>query len=245
MWVDENAGADPTGSTTGADDMTVTVTGQEYSADITMDVDSDGVEDTAVIERPDGSAQAFVDSDGDGDADSYLKLTEHGDVIARAAYDEASGDWVATEPGGGDGTGGTSGPNDPRTASGGMTADMPAGDITLGPPTVDTDDDGVADTAVAEDEAGNTLMFTDVNGDGAADIVVVVTPDGESATYEHTGDGEWTPVGGQGAARSSLLGAPVDDTATVGAKGWGGADSTNVFGVAHINPATGQWISPN
>lgn len=240
MWVDENAGADPSGSTAGADELTVTVEGQEYSADINTDIDSDGVEDTAVLERPDGSVQAFGDSDSDGDADTYLKLDEHGDVVARAAYDEASGDWVATEPDGGAGTGDTGDTGE----AGEMSADLPAGDVPLGPPTVDTNDDGVADTAVVQDDAGNTLMFTDVNGDGAADVVVVITSSGESTTYEHTGNGEWTPVGGSGNTPADPM-AAGGDTATVGLEGWGGGGTTNVFGVAHINPATGQWISPN
>lgn len=242
MWIDENAGADPTADT-GADDLAVTVEGQEYSADINMDIDSDGVEDTAVIERPDGSVQAFVDDDSDGDADTYLKLDEHGDVLARAAYDEASGDWAATEQDDGAGTGDTGDISGTRTSAGNMSADMPSGDVTLGPPTVDTNDDGVADTAVVEDEDGSTLMFTDVDGDGAADVVVVITSSGESTTYEHTGDGEWTPVGDSGGTQKDSENAAGDDTATGTVEGWG--ESSNVFGVAHINPSTGQWISPN
>lgn len=239
MWVDENAGDDPTGTISDAEDMTVTVEGEEYSADINMDINDDGVEDTAVLERPDGSVQAFVDEDGDGDADGYIQLDEQGDVVARASYDEASGAWVAT-PGGDDDTG------DTQTSSSAMTADLPSGDVTVGAPTVDTNDDGVADTAVVEDDAGNTMMFTDVDGDGAADVVVVVTASGESTTYEHSGDSEWTRVGGSSDAGGQYsAGERSDGAGVTSVAGWGGADSADLSGVAHINPATGQWISPN
>lgn len=70
MWVDENAGADTTGVTTGAqdvaEDITVTVEGEQYAAEVNFDIDDDGVDDTAIVEHADGSGQAFIDDDGDG-----------------------------------------------------------------------------------------------------------------------------------------------------------------------------------
>lgn len=253
MWVDDTAGDDPTGNSTGTDDMTITVGEDEYSAEVNFDIDEDGVQDTAVIERDDGSTQAFVDEDGDGEADGYLKLDADGNLIAEAEYDEAGGEWVSTENGHD-----TGGDTDTRTSSGGMTADMPSGEVAVGQPTVDTNDDGVADTAVVEDGEGNTMMFTDVDGDGEADVAVVITSSGDSTTYEHSGDGEWTEIdspdvgssyvtGGSGAAAAAGVGSDGSDGADGwgGIAGWGGSDSQHVAGVAHIDPATGQWISPN
>lgn len=253
MWVDETAaGDDPTAAGSGSEDMTVTVEGQEYSADINTDINDDGVADTAVIERPDGTTQAFVDKDGDGDADAYIKLDEQGDVIARASYNEETGEWVSAEPGGeqeGDRT---------QTSTDVMTADLPSGDVTVGPPTVDTNDDGVPDTAVVQGEQGNTMMFTDVDGDGDADVLVVVEPDGDYTTYEHVGENEWRQVdSGTLEQQSNLAGDSASGFAAAsgsettggaeasGVRGWGGSESSDVSGVARIDPRTGQWISPN
>ncbi|PXY34725.1 hypothetical protein DI005_01995 [Prauserella sp. PE36] len=228
MWVDESGGSDATDTTGTSDEMTITVEGEDYSADVNFDINEDGVEDTAVIEHADGSGQAFVDNDGDGEADEYIALDAQGEVVAHAEYDQASGEWVSIDPGGhgGDST-------DTQTGAGGtITADMPEGDVEVGPATVDTNEDGVNDTAVVEDGSGNTIAFTDVDGDGQADVAVVIGPDGESTVLEHTGDGEWTEAGG-----------------TAGAAGgsdslWGGGTDT-VEGVAKIDSATGQWISQN
>ena len=246
MWVDETAGQDPTGSGVGGEDMTITVEGQEYSAEINHDINDDGVADTAVIERSDGSVQAFVDEDGDGDADEYVKLDSDGNVLSEAQYDDSTGEWVST---GQDGDAG--GSTDTRTSSGGMTADLPAGEVSVGQPTVDTNNDGVADTAVVEDNAGNSMMFTDVDGDGEADVVVVVTPSGESTTYQYAGDGEWTRIDSSTTAAESYVaaGAAGGFTADGGSDGWGGLSDPgdsgqHATGIAHIDPATGQWVSP-
>ncbi|PXY31595.1 DUF6802 family protein [Prauserella muralis] len=229
MWVDESGGADATDPAGASEDMTITVEGEDYSADVNFDINEDGVEDTAVIEHADGSTQAFVDNDGDGDADEYIALDAQGQTTAHAQYDDASGDWVSVEPGrpGGDG-GGT----DTQTGAGGtITADMPSGDVEVGPATVDTDNDGVNDTAVVED-GDTTIAFTDSDGDGEADVAVLIDAEGNSVTLEHTGDGEWTETG------SSSGAAAGSDSL------WGGGHDT-VEGVAKIDSATGQWISQN
>ncbi|MEU6644973.1 hypothetical protein ABZ863_20755 [Saccharomonospora sp. NPDC046836] len=228
MWVDENGGSD-TGDTTGtSDEMSVTVDGEDYSADVNFDIDEDGVNDTALIEHSDGSGQAFIDNNGDGEADEYIAIDAQGDIVAHASYDEASGDWVSIESGDPGADAGET-----QTSSGGViTADMPQGDVEVGPATVDTDSDGVNDTAVVEDGSGNTIAFTDVDGDGEADVAVVIGPDGESTVLEHTGDGEWTEKGsGSGVAAGS-------DSL------WGGGQQA-VEGVAKIDSTTGQWISQN
>ncbi|QFU94606.1 DUF6802 family protein [Amycolatopsis sp. YIM 10] len=234
MWVDESGGTDTT-DTAAADEMTVTVDGEEYTADVNFDMNEDGVNDTATIETDDGGVQAFVDTDADGDADEFIELDAQGEVISHAAYDEASGDWVDV------GSGGTTGDDtDPGTqtgSEGGITADLPEGEVEVGPATVDTDNDGVNDTAIVEDSSGNTIGFTDVDGDGDADLAVVIDSSGASTTYEHTGDGEWTETGS-----SNLVG---DSGASAGDAAWGGDGSQPVEGVAKIDSSTGQWISPN
>lgn len=231
MWVDETGATDTSDAAGATDEMTVTVEGEEYSAEVNFDIDEDGVEDTAIIEHADGSGQAFVDSDGDGEADEYIKLDAQGQVVAHAEYDEASGDWVAVEPGG---TGDQADPDAQTGAGGTITADMPDGEVEVGPATVDTNEDGVNDTAVVEDADGNTIAFTDSDGDGDADVAVIIDPNGESTVYEHTGDGEWTQVEG------------ASDGGTGGSDSlWGGAGHEPVEGVAKIDSATGQWISQN
>ncbi|MGC7093351.1 DUF6802 family protein [Amycolatopsis lurida] len=235
MWVDESGGTDTT-DTAAADEMTVTVDGEEYTADVNFDMDEDGVNDTATIETDDGGVQAFVDTDADGDADEFIELDAQGEVVSHAAYDEATGDWVDV------GSGGTTGDDtDPGTqtgSEGGITADLPEGEVEVGPATVDTDNDGVNDTAIVEDSSGNTIGFTDVDGDGDADLAVVIDSSGASTTYEHTGDGEWTETGSSNLVGDSG-GASASDAA------WGGDGSQPVEGVAKIDSSTGQWISPN
>ncbi|MBN6035711.1 DUF6802 family protein [Amycolatopsis sp. 195334CR] len=234
MWVDESGGTDTT-DTAAADEMTVTVDGEEYTADVNFDMNEDGVNDTATIETDDGGVQAFVDTDADGDADEFIELDAQGEVVSHAAYDEASGDWIDVSSGGtpGDDT-------DPGTqtgSEGGITADLPEGEVEVGPATVDTDNDGINDTAIVEDSSGNTIGFTDVDGDGDADLAVVIDSSGASTTYEHTGDGEWTETGSSNLVDSAA--APTSDAA------WGGDGSQPVEGVAKIDSSTGQWISPN
>ncbi|WP_216212010.1 hypothetical protein [Amycolatopsis aidingensis] len=239
MWVDETGGADTvdtTGATGTPDEMTVTVEGEDYTAEVNFDINEDGVDDTALIEREDGSVQAFVDVDGDGDADEYVQLDADGNLVTHAAYDEAGGDWVSTEPGT---TGGTGTDTDTQTGSDGpMTADLPDGEAEVGPATVDTNHDGVNDTAVVQDDSGNTIGFTDVDGDGDADVAVVIDQTGESTTYEHTGDGQWTETETAG----RVAGEPAD---AAGDAAWGGGGQQPVEGVARIDSATGQWISQN
>ncbi|WP_410660178.1 hypothetical protein [Amycolatopsis sp. lyj-112] len=241
MWVDESGGTD-TEAGASADAVTVSVDGEEYQAELNYDLDKDGVNDAAVIQHDDGTGQAFVDTDGDGDADQYAVLDENGKVVQEAVYDEASGAWV--EAGGA----GSDDGSDAGT-SGSMHADLPNGDVEVGPPTIDTDGDGTNDTAIVQTKDGGTIAFTDKDGDGKADIAVETDASGNSTTYEHTGPGQWTETS-SGVVNSEVGSGFVSTPAAVegdpaGDAAWGGAGTQTLEGVAKIDSATGQWISPN
>lgn len=230
MYVDETGGTEETVT---AEEMTVTVDGTEYTAELNADLDSDGASDTAVIDNADGSKSVYVDTDGDRDADQYAEVSSSGEVIAEAKFDEASGEWVALDPSAPaeppsstppSDTPTSDTPDDTSTAGGDvMTASLPSGEVEVGPPTLDTNNDGVSDTSVAEDPDGNTFYFTDVNNDGEADYVVVVGADGSTQALEHQGGGEWSPVD-----PGSAPGAP-----------------SVVEGVAKIDASSGLWMSQN
>lgn len=253
MYVDESGGTDETVT---SEEMTVTVDGQDYQADMNADLDDDGVNDTAMVANEDGTRSVYVDSDADGAADRYAEVDSSGQVVAAAEYDSASGEWVAADPSlGGGSDGGESGrpgdtqtSDDTSTGSGGiMTANLPKGEVEVGPATVDTNHDGVNDTAVTEDPDGTTYYFTDVNGDGEADYVVVIEPDGGSTALEHQGGGEWKQVD-TGAAPPSGVTGTTTKTDLAGMFTSGAPDATaatGVEGVAKIDAFTGQWISQN
>ncbi|MBB3662821.1 MULTISPECIES: hypothetical protein [Prauserella salsuginis group] len=231
MWVDDGS-ADTTATT---EDMTVTVDGEEYTAELNQDVDGDGVYDAALIEHEDGSAQLFVDTDGDGEADQYAAADSDRNVIVEAEYDESSGQWV--EMGGGP----ADAPPETDAGAGGMiTADLGEGDVEVGPATIDTDEDGTNDTAIVETDDGNTIAFTDEDGDGEADIAVVIDEHGNEVVLESDGDGEWTETSDTSGSPSA---ARVPETAD--AWGEGASIGAGVEGVAKIDSATGQWISQN
>ncbi|MQA60941.1 MAG: hypothetical protein GEU86_05495 [Actinophytocola sp.] len=256
MYVDESGGTDETVT---SEEMTVTVDGEDYQADMNADLNDDGVNDTAIVANEDGTRSVYVDSDADGEADHYAEVDSSGQVVAEAAYDDASGDWVAADPSlGGGSEGSESGqPGDTQTSDdtstgtdGTMTAHLPKGEVEVGQATVDTNEDGVNDTAVAEDPDGTTYYFTDVNGDGEADYVVVVESDGNTVALEHQGGGEWKqidtgaapPSGVTGTATAAELPAmfSADAPADADARGVEGVE-----GVAKIDALTGQWISQN
>lgn len=235
MYVDETGGTEETVTT---EEIEVTVDGQEYAAELNVDLDDDGQNDTALIRQEDGTSMAFVDSDGDGEADQYAELDAEGNVITEAVFDEASGNWVSGEPS-------AAQPDDAEaqtSTDGPMTAEMPEGRVEVGPATIDTDHDGVPDTAVAQDDQGNTYHFTDTDGDGDADVVVVTGSDGSTQTMEHQGGGNWTEV--TPAAGEQLSGFGEGESTPATPEGWGD-DSDQLEGVAKIDSMTGQWISQN
>ncbi|SFJ52429.1 hypothetical protein SAMN05421835_10694 [Amycolatopsis sacchari] len=223
VWIDETGGADAT-STAPDGELEISVEGQTYSADENFDIDHDGQDDTVRLDNADGTMTAYVDTDGDGHADEYLHTDTEGNVVEAARFDSTTGDWIASGEPGGTGSGSDAG------HQGELTADLVDGTVELGPATVDSDNDGTADTAVVTDADGNTRLFTDTDGDGSADVQTVITPGGESHTYDHSGTGEWTEVNGVRADSDALWGTPGRDT---------------VEGVARIDSGTGQWISQN
>ncbi|MFC4854963.1 DUF6802 family protein [Actinophytocola glycyrrhizae] len=223
MYVDDDTAADTTDTTedstgytedsadtTGQDDLTVEIDGEEYHAEENVDLDADGQNDTAVVETEDGYL-AFADTDGDGTADVAVEYDSEGNPIAGAEYDETTGEWTEEDvenlptPTGdgaddadGSGTGGTDTTDTDDTTgtsgSGGesITVDMPGEDVDAGPATYDTDGDGTNDTAVVTDADGTTYAFTDTDADGEADQAVIIESDGDVTVAEHTGEDEWT-----------------------------------------------------
>lgn len=247
MYVDETGGTEETVT---SEEMTVTVDGTEYSTELNADLDEDGSSDASVIDNADGTKSVYVDTDGDQEADQYAEVSSTGEVVAEARFDEASGEWVALDPSAPTGPESTGGPeatptdtptgDESSTAGGGtMTAELPSGEVEVGPATLDTNSDGVNDTSVAEDPDGNTFYFTDADNDGEADFVVVVGSDGSTQAMEHQGGGEWTPVEDADAPPSAPP-SGVADTASSAFTGSG-----QVEGVAKIDALSGQWISPN
>lgn len=108
MYVDETGGSEPT--VTSNEELSVTVDGTEYSTEMNVDLDQDGVTDASVVNNADGTKSIYADTDGDKVADEYAEISETGEIVAEARFDQASGEWVAVdpslppgdEPGGGD-----------------------------------------------------------------------------------------------------------------------------------------------
>ncbi|MDQ3988922.1 MAG: hypothetical protein M3291_06950 [Actinomycetota bacterium] len=223
MYVEDKAGTD----------ITVFVEDEEYNAEAVVDADSDGVDETAVVQRDDGSALAFSDTDGDGRADLMTQLDATGKVTGQAEYDERTGDWIGVEP--------------PTKR---ISVGTPVGEVAAGPATHDTDGDGVNDSVVVVGDGGDATIFTDVDGDGGADVATEITATGEVIVAEYVGDGEWTVVE---RGRITSEGSYQRADAHAGDDGWwGGADGGDGgcgdSGPAHagsavsVDPATGRWV---
>ena len=236
MYVEDKAGTD----------ITVTVEDEEYNAEAAVDADSDGIDETAVLQRDDGGALAFSDTDGDGQADLMTQLDATGEVTGQAEYDADTGDWIGVEPPTEDGT---------RTGTvGGSTeqvsVDTPDGEVAAGPATHDTDGDGVNDSVVVVGDGGDATIFTDIDGDGGADVATEITAKGEVTVAEYVGDGEWTVVergriDGEGSYQSTD--ARAGDDCGWGDCGWGdgGPDDGgpgHTDSAVSVDPATGRWV---
>ena len=97
--------------------------------------------------------------------------------------------------------------------------------------TSDTDGDGTPDTVLITEPGGDTVLYTDADGDGIADLSTEITASGQVVVSEHTGDGQWTELeriqlGGE------VPGAGVADDA------WTPAPEDAVS----VDPETGLWI---
>ncbi|MGH4026537.1 MAG: hypothetical protein ACRDRV_18330 [Pseudonocardiaceae bacterium] len=167
-------------------DISVRVGDEEYQADATVDHDGDGIDDTALVAHDDGSSQAITDVDGDGHADRMTDFDAHGVTIKDAWYDPATGEWVESSGAAGDGHA--------MAGPGRIGVETPLGTRDLGPAGYDTDGDGVHDTVVVTGPSGGSLLYTDVDGDGSADVATEITGDGRVTVSEHAGDGQWTVV---------------------------------------------------
>lgn len=218
MYVEDKAGTD----------ITVTVEDEEYNAEAAVDADSDGVDETAVLQRDDGGALAFSDTDGDGQADLMTQLDATGEVTGQAEYDAGTGDWVGVEQ--------------PIEQ---ISVDTPDGEVAAGPATHDTDGDGVNDSVVVVGDGGGATILTDIDGDGGADVATEISAKGEVTVAEYVGDGEWTVVErGRINSEGSYQRA---DARAADACGWDDS-GRNDSGPAHagsavsVDPATGRWV---
>ncbi|ATE57805.1 hypothetical protein [Actinosynnema pretiosum] len=226
MYIDESAGAADS-------DLKVAVDDEEYTVEVGYDLDHDGVDETAVVETDDGGRIAFSDTDGDGDADLMTTFDDRGEVVQRSRFDDASGEWVRV------------GEDSERTNSAegrDITVTTANGSQDVGPATVDSDEDGRADSVMIEDAEGDTWLFTDSDGDGQADVATEITRDGEVTVSQRTGDAEWTEVEH---GRFDSTGKYTADSGSDQLWGDGVDDRTAVSGVVRIDSTTGQWISPN
>ena len=66
MWADDGTGAGAAGPEETSDDLLITVGGEEYSAEINLDIDGDGVADTAVIDMPNSEELADIAEEAAG-----------------------------------------------------------------------------------------------------------------------------------------------------------------------------------
>ncbi|WP_406688394.1 hypothetical protein REH65_17850 [Saccharopolyspora sp. ID03-671] len=196
---------------TGDGDIKVTVDGEEYTAEANYDLDGDGLDETVAVMTDDGYV-AYIDDNADGHADLMQTITADGQVLDQARFHADSGEWTAEAPQQHPGGADEHADDDKQ-----MVVDTPQGDVQVGPATEDTNSDGVADTAVVQSENGNTVMLTDVDGDGAADQVVEITQTGDVTISHHTGEGEWTVVeqgriGDNGQYAPNRAASATDDT---------------------------------
>jgi len=185
VWLDESVGPDESGVVGAPDHLDIQVEGQEYTADVNYDLDHDGIDDSAAYGQADGTVVAYIDADHDGQADGYLHVAADGSVIQSAHFDQASGNWVASEPPASDTAAVLASTN------AGMTSDLHGAPVVVGPATVDSDGDGRNDTAVVQNDQGGTELVTDTNGDGHGDVDTVIDKNGVAVTFERGADGHW------------------------------------------------------
>jgi hypothetical protein len=112
----------------------------------------------------------------------------------------------------------------------------------------DTDGDGRNDTVLITDPAGSSILLTDVDGDGAADIATEITTEGLVTVSEHTSDSQWTVVergwlgsaGGTDRADDASVGFASSGSDSAGSASAGPGSLPDA--VVSIDPTTGEWI---
>jgi hypothetical protein len=94
VYEDELGGDDVSTDTAGGDQLTVEIDGESYEVEENVDLDGDGVYDTAVVRTADGYL-AFADTDADGVADVAVGIDQDGNLVAAADYDQTTGEWTS------------------------------------------------------------------------------------------------------------------------------------------------------
>ncbi|WP_353649809.1 DUF6802 family protein [Nakamurella sp. A5-74] len=177
------------------------------------DSDHDGVADSVIIGIDDHTVM-FTDTDGDGEVDSRTTFGADGEVLeeknvsgedattSSSDSTDSSGN-TGSDTTGGDTTGGdttgrdttgsdTTGDDSSETSSTVISVvDDQGRSVDVGPPTVDMDGDGTADTAVVQGDGGSTIGYTDRNGDGEADQITEITADRHVTISVVNSSGDW------------------------------------------------------
>lgn len=178
----------------------------------TVDSDHDGVADSVILGIDDHTVM-FTDSDGDGQVDTQTVYDTDGNVVDEkdvsgedATTSDTSSDSSGTDSGDSTGsdtsdtsttdTGDTTGTDQSSTGEDTSGTAISVVDdqgrtVEVGPPTVDMDGDGTADTAVVQGDDGSTIGYTDRNGDGEADQLTEITADRHVTISVLNSAGEW------------------------------------------------------
>jgi hypothetical protein len=178
-------------------EIKIDVDGHEFTEQENFSAEQSGLLDGYEVDTADGDHLAYLDTDHDGNADEVVEYDQQGDEISSAHFDADSGKWL-DDSSGDTGGGGTDSPSTETGHGGGtgetISVDTANGDVTAGQATVDSGNTGTPDTAVVHDAQGDTILYTDTNHDGQADVATEISPDGHVVTAEHTGDHQWTEV---------------------------------------------------
>lgn len=158
---------------------------QEYTAN--EDLDGDGSNETAIVDRSDGSRMVLTDSDGDGEADRARLLDVEGNLVDAKHVDD-DGQWVrddvtvTLDP---DGPTDAISVNDDQPQDDSTADDQPAG------PSVPTDvPDGTVYVNLGGGNAGIAEATVDLNSDGGGDSVLLHSSTDDSRLLVTDADGD-------------------------------------------------------
>ena len=133
-----------------------------------------------------------------------------------------------------------------------ISVDTPFGSYDAGLSTYDTDGDGRNDTVMVTDLLSGSVLYTDADGDGSADVATEITSGGRIIVSEHVGDGQWTVVE-QSQLDADDRAEPTSPRADDASTGFGSASSGSGSAgatvaeyrptdpVVSIDPITGRW----